>query len=77
MQIQEIFDSIVGEIDFVDKDLPTGAKSFLILSFFKRFNKIIFISKDAEIIYDEIKSIRPEGKVLKKIDFLSFFNIYY
>lgn len=63
MQIQGIFDSIVKEINFIDKNLPTGAKTFLLLSFLKRFEKILFVSEEAETIQEEIKSMKPEIKI--------------
>ncbi len=63
MQIKDIFGKLSENLDFIYKNLPTGAKTFLILYFLKKFNKILFISEDAEIIYDEIKSMNPEIRV--------------
>lgn len=61
--VEEIFDRIVQKIDYIDKNIPSGAKTFLLLSFLKKYKKILFIGEEIEKIYEEIKNIKPEIKI--------------
>lgn len=61
--VEEVFDRLVQKIDYIDKNIPSGAKTFLLLSFLKKYKKILFIGEEIEKIYEEIKSINPEIKI--------------
>ncbi len=61
--VEEIFDRLVQKIDYIDKNIPSGAKTFLLLSFLKKYKKILFVGEEIEKIYEEIKSINPEIKI--------------
>ena len=71
--VEEIFDRLVQKIDYIDKNIPSGAKTFLLLSFLKKYKKILFIGEEIEKIYEEIKSINPEIKIsIYKGDTINF-----
>lgn len=61
--VEKVFEEIISKVDYIEKNIPTGAKSLLLLSFFKKYKKIIFIGEEIEEIYEEIKNINPDLKI--------------
>jgi transcription-repair coupling factor (superfamily II helicase) len=60
--VEKVFEEISNKVDYIEKNIPTGAKTLLLLSFLKKYKKIVFISEEAEEIYEEIKNIDPDLK---------------